>query len=53
MKNQITPTTIALIVMLITLVGTITCIICKDAIMMTFMFITFVLSARIVSIDKN
>lgn len=53
MNNRITPSTIALLVMLISIVGTFTCIICKDAIMMTFMFIIFILSARIVSIDNN
>ena len=53
MKLPISPSTIALILMLISIVGTFTCLIQKDAIMMTFMFIIFCLSARIVSIDNN
>jgi hypothetical protein len=53
MNNRISPSAIALILMLISIVGVFTCLIQKDAIMMTWMFIIFILSARIVSIDNN
>ena len=51
MNNRISPSAIALIVMIISIIGTFTCLIQRDAIMMTWMFIIFCLSVKLFNSD--